>query len=762
MPACQADGYFSNFALHRALTFDFLAYQMPSIRPRQEAQWEKAMSQSNLAVKEAPASAKDAVRKVLDAVKADKRTSLTAPEGKLVCDAYGIPVPKEGVATSAADAAKLAGGMGFPVVMKIVSPDILHKTDAGGVIVGVKTAEDAQKAYDTILANAKKYKADAKIEGVQVQQMLMGGTEVIIGSITDGSFGKLVAFGLGGVLVEVLKDVTFRLAPATNDDALSMLDGIQAAEMLHGVRGGDPANREALADIIVKVSQLVSDFPEMVELDLNPVFATKKDAIAADVRIVVDFDYKPRPAPRPTAEIVTAMNRIMQPKAVAVIGASAEDGKIGNSVMKNLINGGYKGQIYPIHPKADEIMGLKAYKSVKDVAGEIDTAVFAIPAKFVAAALTECGEKKIPGAVLIPSGFAEAGAPELQEEIVAVGKKYDIRLMGPNIYGFYYTPSNLCATFCTAYDVKGSAALSSQSGGIGMAIIGFSRSAKMGVSAIVGLGNKSDIDEDDLLAFFEQDPNTTIIAQHCEDLKDGRAFAEAAKRVSKKKPVVVLKAGRTSAGAKAASSHTGALAGNDKIYEDVLKQSGVIRARSLRQLLEFARGIPVLPTPKGENVLIITGAGGSGVLLSDSVVDNGLSLMAMPPDLDAAFRKFIPPFGAAGNPVDITGGEPPITYVNTVKLGLEDERIHSLILGYWHTIVTPPMVFAKNMVEIKNEMKKKGIDKPIVASLAGDIEVEEAAEYLYQNGIPAYAYSTELPVEVLGAKYKWARGAGLL
>jgi acetyl coenzyme A synthetase (ADP forming)-like protein len=762
MPACQAGDDFSIFALQRALTFEFLAYQMPSIRPRQETQWEKAMSQSNLAAKQAAPSAKEAVRKVLDVVKADKRTSLTAPEGKLVCDAYGIPVPKEGVATSAADAAKLAGGMGFPVVMKIVSPDILHKTEAGGVIVGVKTADDAQKAYDTILANAKKYKADAKIEGVQVQQMLMGGTEVIIGSITDGSFGKLVAFGLGGVLVEVLKDVTFRLAPATNDDALSMLDGIQAAEMLHGVRGGDPANREALADIIVKVSQLVSDFPEMVELDLNPVFATKKDAIAADVRIVVDFDYKPRPAPRSNAEIVTAMNRIMMPKAVAVIGASAEDGKIGNSVMKNLINGGYKGEIYPIHPKAAEIMGRKAYKSVKDVEGVIDTAVFAIPAKFVAGALIECGEKKIPGAVLIPSGFAEANEPALQEEIVEIGRKYDVRLMGPNIYGFYYTPANLCATFCTAYDVKGSAALSSQSGGIGMAIIGFSRSAKMGVSAIVGLGNKSDIDEDDLLAFFEQDPNTNIIAQHCEDLKDGRAFAEAAKRVSKKKPVVVLKAGRTSAGAKAASSHTGALAGNDKIYEDVLKQSGVIRARSLRQLLEFARGIPVLPTPKGENVLIITGAGGSGVLLSDAVVDNGLSLMAMPPDLDAAFRKFIPPFGAAGNPVDITGGEPPITYVNTVKLGLEDERIHSLILGYWHTIVTPPMVFAKNMVEIKNAMKAKGIDKPIVASLAGDIEVEEAAEYLYQNGIPAYAYSTELPVEVLGAKYKWARGAGLL
>jgi acyl-CoA synthetase (NDP forming) len=196
----------------------------------------------------------DAVRKILDQVKADKRTSLTAPEGKLLCDAYGIPVPKEGVAKSAADAAKIATDMGFPVVMKIGSPDILHKTEAGGVMVGVKTAADVEKNYAAILANAKRYKSDAKIEGIQIQQMLTDGTEVIVGSITDGSFGKLVAFGLGGVLVEVLKDITFRLAPATKQDALSMLDGIQAHEMLKGVRGGDPVNREALADIIVNVA----------------------------------------------------------------------------------------------------------------------------------------------------------------------------------------------------------------------------------------------------------------------------------------------------------------------------------------------------------------------------------------------------------------------------------------------------------------------------------------------------------------------------
>jgi acyl-CoA synthetase (NDP forming) len=708
------------------------------------------------------AANKTAVRQILDKAKSEGRTSLTAPEGKAVCDAYGIPVPKEGVATSAADAAKLAQTLGFPVVLKIVSPDILHKTEAGGVIVGVKSADEAQKGFDTIMANAKKHNAKAAIHGVQVQQMLAGGQEVIVGAVTDPSFGKLVAFGLGGVLVEVLKDVTFRLAPASKDDALDMMDSIAAAPILKGVRGAEAISREALSSVIQSVSQLVSDFPEISEMDLNPVFATPKGATAADVRIVCDWN--PAEARyRPTQEeIVRQMNRIMKPDAVAVIGASSEDGKIGNSVMKNLINGGYKGEIYPIHPSATEILGRKAYKSVKDVPGTIDVAVFAIPAPLVAKALVEVGEKQIPGAVLIPSGFAETGNVEGQKEIQAIGRKYSVRLMGPNIYGFYYTWKNLCATFCTAYDFKGHAALSSQSGGIGMAIIGFSRSAKMGVSAIVGLGNKSDIDEDDLLTFFEQDDNTWIIAQHCEDLKDGRSFAEVAKRVSKKKPVVVLKAGRTAMGARAASSHTGALAGNDKIYEDVLRQSGVIRARSLRDLLEFARAIPVLPTPKGENVVIITGAGGSGVLLSDAVVDNGLTLMPMPPDLDKAFRKFIPPFGAAGNPVDITGGQPPKTYQETVRLGLEDERIHALILGYWHTIITPPMVFARTMVEVIEEMRGKGIHKPIVASLAGDVEVEEASEYLFDHGIPAYPYTTEMPVAVLGAKYRWARGAGLV
>ena len=705
---------------------------------------------------------RSAVRAVIEAAKADRRNTLSPAECRALCEACAIPLPKAATASSAAEAGRAASALGFPVVMKIVSPDILHKTEAGGVVLNVRSAAEAERAYETIVAGARAYKPDAKVAGVEIQQMLSGGQEVIVGATADPSFGKVVAFGLGGVLVEVLKDITFRLAPASRDDALSMINGIAAAEILGGVRGAAAVDKDALAAIIETVSTLAADFPEIAELDLNPVLARPDGAVALDVRVLLDFA-PPAERYRPSREeILRAMNRIMRPEAIAVIGASAEDGKIGNSVMKNLINGGFEGEIYPIHPKLPEVMGRKAYRSVKEVPGEIDVAVFAIPAPLVAGALKECGEKKIPGAVLIPSGFAETGNVELQNEIVKIGRQYNVRLMGPNIYGFYYLPRKLCATFCTPYDVLGKAALSSQSGGVGMAIVGFSRSTRMGVSAIVGLGNKSDLDEDDLLTFFEQDDDTQVIAMHVEDLKDGRSFAEVAKRVSRKKPVIVLKAGRTALGARAARSHTAALAGNDRIYEDVLRQSGVVRARALNDMLEFARCLPIMAAPTGENVLIITGAGGSGVLLSDACVDNGLKLMEMPPDLDTAFRKFIPPFGAAGNPVDITGGEPPATYRNTIRLGLEDPRIHALILGYWHTIITPPLVFAKLVTEVVEEMRTKGIDKPIVASLVGDVEVEDACRVLFEHSIPAYPYTTEKPVIVLGAKYQWARAAGLV
>ena len=703
------------------------------------------------------------VREVLDALRDEGRTSLSAPEAKRVCEAYGIDVPGEGLATSADEAVALAEEIGYPVVLKIVSPDILHKTEAKGVLVGLASAEDVSAGYETIVKNAGAYDADAEITGVQVQQMLSEGREVLIGAVMDPTFGPVMTFGIGGVLVEVLRDVTFRLAPTSAADALEMINGIRAADVLRGVRGRSAVDQRALAATIQAVSELVTDFPEIAEVDLNPVLAREDGATAVDARFVVSFEASDSQPPRYSREeILRVMTCLMRPRAIAVIGASETEGKIGNSVMRNLVDGGFAGQIHPVNPKASEILGRKCYADVSDLPDGVDVAVFAIPAKFVADTLAKIGDKGIPAAVLIPSGFAETGETDLQRQVVASAREHGVRFVGPNIYGVYYTPQRMSAAFTTPYDVQGPVALASQSGGIGMAILGFSRSTKLGVSAIVGLGNKADIDEDDLLTFFEQDDATECIALHMEDLKDGRAFVEVAQRVSKSKPIVVLKAGATPAGKRAAASHTAALAGDDKVYDDILRQAGVVRARGLQEMLQFARCLPILPTPEGENVVIITGAGGSGVLLSDACFNNGLQLLSMPDDLNEAFMKFIPPFGAAGNPVDITGGEPPETYRSTIALGLEDERIHSLVLGYWHTIVTPPMAFATVLAEVVEEYRGRGIEKPIVASLAGDVEVERASEYLFDHGIPAYPYTTEVPVEVLAAKYRWARMAGLL
>ncbi|HUY98296.1 MAG TPA: acetate--CoA ligase family protein [Verrucomicrobiae bacterium] len=702
------------------------------------------------------------IRAIVEGAATDGGRALTVSETHLVCDAYGIPTPPAAIARTADEAAEQARIIGFPVALKIVSPDILHKTEAGGVMVGVATEAAVRAAHDQVRAAATAHDPTARIDGVQIQAMVESGLEVIVGATTDPTFGKLVAFGLGGILVEVMRDVTFRLAPVDRATARSMLDGIAASRVLDGVRGQPPVDRERLAGLLEAVSQLVTDFPQIAEIDCNPVIATKSRAVAADVRIVI-APGEPASWPRhEQAAIRESMHKLFHPRSIAVIGASNETGKIGNSVMRNLIDGGFQGQIHPVNRSAPEVLGRPAYARVGDIPGDVDVAVFAVPAPLVPGVMAEVGRKGVAVAVLIPSGFAETGNDALQREVQRVAAEHGVRFLGPNIYGLYYTPERLCATFCTPYDVRGSVALSSQSGGIGMAILGFARSTGLGVSAIVGLGNKADVDEDDLLTFFEEDDATQCIAMHMEDLKDGRAFLATAQRVARTKPVVVLKAGRTQAGARAAGTHTGALAGDDRVYDDLLRAAGVVRAPGLKDLLEIARCLPILPTPAGENVLIITGAGGSGVLLSDACVDYGLRLMSMPPDLDAAFRAFIPPFGAAGNPVDITGGEPPATYRATIELGLADPRIHALVLGYWHTIVTPPMVFAELLVEVVEAGRRKGIAKPVVASLAGDIEVEQAASHLFAHGIPAYPYTTETPVAMLGAKYRWARGAGLV
>ncbi len=451
------------------------------------------------------------------------------------------------------------------------------------------------------------------------------------------------------------------------------------------------------------------------------------------------------------------LKRMFNPDAIAVIGASREPGKVGYSVVKNLIEGGFTGHVFPVNPRADEILGIKCYHDIIEISEIIDVAILCTPAVMIPRIVEDLGKKRVPVAIVISSGFAEVGDNELHHKLTDAATRARVRVLGPNIFGYYYTPNNLCATFCIPYTKKGSIALTCQSGGVGMGIIGYTRSHEIGVSAIVGLGNKADLDESDFLEFFMQDEFTKVIALHIEGLTNGMRFLQIAKEVTKEKPIIVLKVGRTVGGARAAASHTAALAGNDRLYEAAFKQCGVLRARTLEELFDWANVLAKLSPPRGDNVVIHTGAGGLGVILSDACYDQGLKLMSIPQDLEQQLRNYIPPFGSFRNPVDITGASPPRTYEETARLLMSDDRVDSIIFGYWQTVITPPMVFAGTLARVVDEARQQEITKPVVASLSGDSEVENAAKFLEQRGIPSYPYAPEKAVAGLAALYRWTR-----
>ncbi|MGZ3635761.1 MAG: acetate--CoA ligase family protein, partial [Syntrophales bacterium] len=503
------------------------------------------------------------VTRILSEAKRQGRAVLMEVESKEVLTACGIPVRSGQVATGPESAVEIANKLGYPVVMKIVSPDIPHKSDVGGVRVNLGSAEAVSSAFTDIVKKARLEKPKADIQGVLIYQMVPEGVELVIGAIFSRQFGHAVMFGLGGIFVEAATDVVFRLVPLTREDSLNIIQEIRGRKILGNFRGKPAVNINAVTDIIEKLSALVTAHPEILEVDLNPVIASAAGAIVVDARMAIGEPKKIADTIYSSEEIITGMKRIFSPAGIAIIGASGDPSKLGYSTVKNIIDGGYKGNIYPINPKADEILGRKCYRSVREIPGTVDVAVIVIPAKNVADAVTALGEKGVAGAIVISSGFAEIGNNELQKELVDAAIKSRVRILGPNIFGIYYTPADLCATFCTPYTEKGPTALSCQSGGVGMAIIGYSRSNRMGVSAIVGVGNKCDVDEDDLIEFFGQDQNTKVIAMHVEDIKDGLAFVRAAAKISRQKPIIALKAGATSLGERAAFSHTGALAGDD-------------------------------------------------------------------------------------------------------------------------------------------------------------------------------------------------------
>ncbi len=450
---------------------------------------------------------------------------------------------------------------------------------------------------------------------------------------------------------------------------------------------------------------------------------------------------------------MSALDLMFKPKSIAVIGASRNPKKIGYEIVSNILSGGYEGRLHLVNPEGTEIMGLKSYTSIMQVPGDVDLAVIAIPAVYVPDIMEECGQKGIKAVLVISSGFREMGNADLELRVLAIAQKHGIKMLGPNIFGLYYAPSRMNATFGLSRIFPGSIAFITQSGALGIAMMGWTNLYRIGVSAVVSMGNKADIEESDMFDYFTEDKNTKAILMYIEGAKDGRRLISSIKRASLIKPVVVLKSGRTEKGASAAASHTGSLAGSDRIYDAAFRQGGALRAFDFAQAFDWVKLMTIQPPPSNENCLILTNGGGVGVMTTDACEEAGINVWPLPEDLQTEFKKFMPIFGNFRNPVDLTGQAYEDSYYKAVELALKDPRIGSVIVLYCQTAITDPVSIAKSIIDACDAWHG---GKTIVASFVGGAQCDDAMKKLDERGIPAYPIP-ERAVSSLAAYYRWRK-----
>jgi len=443
------------------------------------------------------------------------------------------------------------------------------------------------------------------------------------------------------------------------------------------------------------------------------------------------------------------LNNFFNPKSIAVIGASKTPGKVGHDILKNIIQYGYDGEVYPINPAADEILGRKAYPSLQDVPDKIDLAVVVIPSKNVLEVIGQCGEKNIDSAIIITAGFKESGleGAKLETELINKAKEAGVRFIGPNCLGMIDTHSKVNASFAAGMPEKGGIGFFSQSGALCLAVLDRALPDKIGFSKFISMGNKADISDTDIMLALAEDEHTKVILGYIEGVGDGRKFMDVATQVSKKKPVIILKSGITSSGAKAASSHTGALAGREAAFDAAFKQSGVIRAHTINELFNYALAFANQPLPQGPNVAIITNSGGPGILAADACDKSDLKLAPPHKEIVDELRTFLPPVASFYNPVDILGDAGSDRYEKAITTVLKDDKIHGLMVLLTPTATVDVAATAIAVANIAN-----GTDRPILTSFMGKKSIEEAAKTLLSYGVPNYSYPEEA-VSAMNAMY---------
>ncbi|MGD0278406.1 MAG: acetate--CoA ligase family protein [Smithella sp.] len=618
---------------------------------------------------------------ILEQAKSQKRTTLTEAEAKEVLKKYGIPVVEEKAVNTIEEAEIAAETTGYPVVVKGLGSRLTHKTEKGLVKLNLKNREDVHLAALYI-----KEAAGDDLEGFLIQPMLEGKREFVAGLFRDEQFGATIMFGLGGIYTEAIGDVVFRLAPLDDNEARKMIDELHAQKMLGSFRGENAPDKAALIKTLVGLSQIGMETPDIKEIDINPLLVTAEGKVTAvDALVVLGKTTNKKIPPLPIDP--KSIGNLLYPKSIACVGASANIGKWGHLIFSNIVAGQYQGKIYLVNPQGADIAGRKVFKSVTDIPDTVDLAVVTVPADKVLSLITEFEKKAIKNVLLISSGFGETGREGkiLEDELVEKARKAGILILGPNTMGICNPYISFYCTGSHVRPVAGGTVLLAQSGNLGTQILAFAVKEDIGIRAFCGSGNEAMITIEDYMDGFEIDEMTKTVVLYIESIKNGRRFFESAKRVGKRKPVIVLRGGRTSAGANAAASHTGAMASDVKVFMAACRQAGVVQAEIPMDLLDFSAAFSSLPLPKGNRVGILTLGGGWGVVASDLCEENGLKVPGLSDELISSINELLPPFWSHSNPIDVVGDMNAETYMKILEELIRspecDAIIHMGIIG---------------------------------------------------------------------------------
>lgn len=611
--------------------------------------------------------------------------TLSEAESKDLLRQYGVPFADEHQVMTAGEAVKAAKSIGYPVVVKLCGDAIAHKTERGLVRLNVAGDDQVTQVAADLLAMATP--ADGEVS-LLVAPMVRGNRELIAGVIRDPQFGYCIMLGIGGIFAEALGDVVFRPAPLDEVTANEMIESLATQKLLGSFRGEEAVNTTELVQVLIGLSKLVIDHPDVLSADLNPLIVQSNGRPLAVDALVEFVPHSSSPTDnqdsqaraRPSDEQFRAL---FEPRGVLIAGASTHPGKFGFVSLHNVLAAGFPGAVFGTNLQGEEVLGIRTVADIEDLPdGVIDLVFVCTPAAANPDLLRACAAKGIKAAFLTSAGYGEAGAQgrQAENELVALADELGLLLAGPNGQGVVSTPAHLCAQIVAPYPPAGRIGVASQSGNFVSSFMNWSRSSGVGISRAVSAGNAAAVTVADYLDFYADDDQTSVGLAYIEGIGDGQTLMKRLSAAAQRKPLVVVKGGATHLGAQAASSHTGALAANDRVFDGMCRSGGITRAATVEEAFEAAATFATQPLPQGPNVVILTTAGGWGVVTSDALAaDGSLQLLDLPDDLRQSIDALLPPRWSRANPVDCAGGETRDTIPQILELIAEHRDVDAII-----------------------------------------------------------------------------------